>query len=380
MLLASFSSFGQFMTGEAGIIAQTVGTSCGSVYAAPFTLDHTLCGGSNSTNFSKLYSWSDNSLKDIAHGGKVVNTGGNYYDIEFASSATSIADVAANLYSWVIVYYDPVNGVLVAFNNIPAISHTSDVVGYLVIGNSCINSFQGGTTAFDAFTAAVYPMTNGAILSAVDISGNANNGIITGCTASATAQVPSGSAAFSGTSQYIQIGNAVSIQITSQLTIEALINPANFSNYNGIVSKTVSNFPSSWDSYLDQSNGRPVFLRGNHGASTLYAVEATSVGPTTNVWSYIGLVDEANTFQTGMHIYLNGSNLSLSTVAGGPSTPADGGTNAMIGTRSDHATMFNGLMQYIIISSTARSADWETTRWNDFMGNLTTYGSPVQIF
>jgi hypothetical protein len=71
------------------------------------------------------------------------------------------------------------------------------------------------------------------MLSAAEPTSNANNGTNNGVT-SGTGQFDGG-ARFSGSSQYMDVGNGSSLQVTGRMTIEAWVEPTDFANNDGLV-------------------------------------------------------------------------------------------------------------------------------------------------
>lgn len=115
----------------------------GGSYIRQLTIDHTKCGSVDLQNFPCLVSITDATLKDIAHGGHVQTSQG--FDIAFYSDSG-----AGSPLFWDIDFYDPVAGTVIAFVNIPTLSHTADTVFYMTYGTVGISSYQ-------SFLSNVYP-------------------------------------------------------------------------------------------------------------------------------------------------------------------------------------------------------------------------------
>jgi predicted RecA/RadA family phage recombinase len=148
------------------------------------------------------------------------------------------------------------------------------------------------------------------------------------------------------------------LQITENLTIEAWINPTNFSKYDGIFSKTAGgggNIPAPYDFYLSAGGGIPEFFSGNGSA---FSSVSGSSAPSAGAWSHIAVTLSGSVVTH----YLNGLNNGSGTDF---ATPGDGGTKAIIGSRTDLVTMFKGGMDEIRVSNIARSADWIATEYNN---------------
>ena len=113
---------------------------------------------SNNTNFTVLVSANDSSLKNISYGGNVANTSG--YDIMFFSDSGM-----TDLLNWEIEFYDPVNGILVAWVYLPEIYSGTLTPFYMQYGNVTINTFQGGSSgsAWSASYSSIYHLGSGLV-------------------------------------------------------------------------------------------------------------------------------------------------------------------------------------------------------------------------
>jgi hypothetical protein len=319
----------------------------------PIMINYTQVANTNQTNFPVLISLPANTypdLKTTGNGGAVTNANG--YDIIFTSDAAGTQPLAYERES-----YSGTTGGMIDWVNVPTVSHTANTAIYMFYGNAAVTTDQSNAAGtWNSNYVAVYHLPNGTTLSANDSTSNANNGTITGATA-ATGQIDGG-ASLSGSSQYITMGDGNSLQITGNITIEAWINPTNFSNYNGIVGKTAGsggNIPAPYDFYLGSGNGIPVFYSGN---GAVYSSVSGSSAPSTGVWSQIAVTLSGSTVTH----YLDGANNGSGTEG---ATVGDGGTAAIIGSRIDHVTMFKGGMDEVRVSNIARSSDWIATEYNN---------------
>ena len=169
------------------------------VYSRTITINHTLCGGSDSSNFPVLISITDPSLKTIANGGHVHNSNG--YDIQF------FADEAGTIkLNWEIEEYDSSAGILIAWVKVPIVSHSTNTIFYMQYGDTTVSTFQGGSTGsvWDSNFMMVLHFPNGTLLSANDATTNGNNGVLNGATANPGVVNGSANFAASGTN-YIQV-------------------------------------------------------------------------------------------------------------------------------------------------------------------------------
>ncbi len=142
-------------------------------YAFPYsiTIDHTKCGGSDSTDFPVLFSGvydgtgGEPDLRTVANGGDVQNTvslGGATVpaDLVFATNTSG-----SSLLKWEIDYYDPVTGTIVAWFKQPTLTHSTDAVAYIVYGDSGVTTWQGDINAtWNSNIQRVYHLADGSTI------------------------------------------------------------------------------------------------------------------------------------------------------------------------------------------------------------------------
>lgn len=316
------------------------------------TIDHTKVSGTGSlSNFTVLVSLTDADLKTTANGGHVGKTDGT--DILFTAS-----DGTTKL-SHEIEKYDGTTGNLVAWVKVPTLSTSTDTVLILYYGNSSATDQQDKVNTWDSSYKLVQHLPNGTTLSAGDSTSNANNGTVTGATAT-TGKV-AGGANFSGsTSSYVQVPNSASLQLNSQVTVSAWVykTQASFPSYAGFVVKG----PANWNglNYMLQtvSGTSLVQLTYAHAANNNdYLNSASSLAQ--NAWTYVvGVVDTVNGTQK---IYLNGSQDASRTV----STEAITTTTDPLWLGKRYDSGFTGKLDEVHVSNTARSASWIATEYNN---------------
>jgi len=329
-------------------------------YYRAFVVDHNKVPNTTQTNFPVLISGTYPFLKTVANGGKVSNSNG--YDILFTTDSTGTTKL-----NWEVERYNPATGELVAWVK-ANLSPATDTRIYIQYGDPAISTFQGNISAtWNSSYAAVYHLKNGTTLSAADATSNANNGTIVGATA--TSGQIEGAASLSGAPQYINAGNGASIGLTGNMTIEAWVNPTDYSNYSGIAGKTSGTygFPKPFDFYLTQNTGIPQLYRGN-GTMGNYSNVAGTAAPATGVWSHIVVTISGNTVTHYLNGVVNGSG-TLSAAGAG----ANGTESLFIGSRNDFATRFKGKMDEVRLLNAALSADWVRTSYNNQSSPSTFY-------
>ena len=157
---------------------------------------------------------------------------------------------------------------------------TSSLVSYWRLDES------GGTTAADSKGTNTGTYTGGVTLG--------TNGAVAGDTA----------ASFDGTSDYVAVPDAASLDITGDLTLEAWAKPSVVdANSHAVVSKAYSNATENRQYRLGISTttGSPRWRGTVYIAGTSYGVDSTAA-PVAGAWQHLVLVRQGGT----LTLYVNG--------------------------------------------------------------------------
>ena len=321
-------------------------------------------GTSDLTNYPLTVILTDADLRTVGNGGLVNNANG--YDIGFYPNCSG----SGTALKWEMESYSATTGAIVAHVLRPTLSHTTnDTIGMYYGGS--FSSFQSTPSAvWDANYKGVWHLPDGSSLSVADSTGlntATNHG------AAPTAGKVDGAGSFaSSSSQYIDMGNASGLQITSAVTIEGWINTTNLAN-DGVTyrrpfskcsgtSQTALGYEivlapgaSGWaDNKLYFQTGKGT----SGGLNAAVANTAVSVG----VWYHVvGVYDGA----TGA-IYINGAPQASAFSASG--AIVDSGNNfaiGNIGANNDNGSHWNGAADEVRVSNIARSADWILTQYRN---------------
>jgi hypothetical protein len=179
----------------------------------------------------------------------------------------------------------------------------------------------------------------------VDASGNNNNGSLSAFNA-AWFNDPTRGGVLSltptpGLAGSMIVGDSPSLSITGAITISAMVNINDYANFNGIVGKTASNQPASYDLYTVQGSGLPRLYRGN-GAGANGQVSGTTPVPVGGWHHYAVTMSDAGQV---LH-YLDGTFIGGGSIA---TTLADTDGPMFVGSRFDGVTAFNGQIDEVRI-------------------------------
>ncbi len=360
--------------------AQAGWYNSGWSYRKPITIDHTKVNTATGTttplsNFPVLISVTDPQLEYTTYGGDVASSTGA--DILFVSGD------GVTLLNYEIENYSSSTGQLIAWVKIPSLSSTQDTTIYEYFGNANAPAETTGnkTGTWDTNYKAIWHFPNGSALSANDSTG-VNNGTIHGTTAT-SGQIGGAANFASGSSQYISAGSNASLTdlATSTATYSFWIN-----------------LPTTQDEMVlakDNNGGNAGWAIDNVASTTptlgskgLRFIEyagttnmAAGIAPLNlNTWYYVVIVGDGSLTKANQKIYLNGVLQTLTASGNGSGTRStDSGQTMYMGYNypttdvNVNLSTFNGSLDEVRLSNTARSADWIATEYNNQNSPATFY-------
>lgn len=345
-------------------------------YRKKITINPEKVAGGN-TNFPMLFSRTDPDLRDTTGGGHVASSTGG--DILFT-------DENQNKIPHEIEYYASTTGQLIAWVNVPFVSSTSTRDIYIYYGNDTVPlaNQENKTGTWDTNFKGVWHLPNGTTLTALDSTSNASNGTLTNTPTATTGQIDGGANTTSASSQYISIGNISSLNVGAiDFTASYWIKPADANQSASVFSKRNNNNPftqwqtgvGSFDSALNPVSGKTIYFMGYNGTSQNYK---TTSDVANGNWHHIEVTRTSGTIA----IYIDGSSAALTAVnANTTSLDFTNSNNANIS--FDNGTRYyNGPVDEVRFSATARSADWILTEYNNQSATSTFYsysGEGVEI-
>lgn len=325
-------------------------------YRKRITIDFNQVGGtSNLVDFPVLVDiQNDDDLRSKTNGGDVENVNG--YDITFrASDGTTMLD-------YEIEGYDPATGTLVAWVRVPVLSTSADTIIYIYYGYAGVDSpTENPGGVWDSGYRAVWHLREdpaGIPPQIKDSTGNQNHGTSNGTSAS-TGQI-AGSLDFDGNRDYVNMGNASSLNINGSITIEAWVKlnapQESMDTYPRIVSKWwgasggYGLFFSTEIGWIvldtaDGSNQDGVSASHSFETGTWYHLTGTWAPHPETIVMYINGVEKAR---------INTENFTIQVIAKDVNLGGDAAEYS-----------FNGGLDEVRISAQARSSGWVLTSYNN---------------
>jgi hypothetical protein len=300
-------------------------------------------------------------LKTTANGGRIYNANG--YDIIFKAS-----DGVTQL-NHEVEKYDGSAGTLVAWVRVPSLFYTANTTVYIYYGNAAITTYQSNPTGvWDSNYRGVWHLKEnpaGAAPQMKDSTSNANNGTSNGSMTSGDQVVAKiGGGLDLETDDYITAANNGStLNVGQAFTLEAWMKR----DTTGAKTVMAKRYGDAYSFKLSFTGSDVLRLDVYNGSEYINVQGSTITDPN---WHHVGA-------------YLNGTNLKLFT---------DGVVHSNTGTKSgtipyDSSTLymgaglwggtprdlFDGIIDEVWISNTARSACWIGTEYRSQSSPSTFY-------
>ncbi len=343
-----------------GAVAAPGGGPGGYGYYRTITIDHTLVGSTDATNFPLLISFSAQTfLKVVGSGGKVESSSG--YDIApFTSSAlTTLMDFEVEKWSGSA-------GDLIMWIRVPTVSHTSDTVIYLAYGSTTVTTDQSNTTGvWDSNYKVVHHLGDGTTLSLADSTSNANNGTGFNTPHAGTGKIYGGITHIADDAEYERVTHSASGQ--AAVTVSFWANPTSNSGSRGLY---------SWAGTAAPTSGTPFILIQNNAGQLRFYVDGgyqeTSASLSTSTWYYLVCTLASS---TTWKFYKDGA--LLSTYTGGVAARDSDGQAHFV--KSGFGAMSFSIIDEFRVSLSTRGPDWITAEYNNQNnpGTFSTLGSEV---
>jgi len=308
------------------------------------------------TNFPVLISITDTDLMDDAQ-----NDGD---DIAFFLGTTQLAHE--------IESFDGTTGELQAWVNVPTLSSDTSTTIYMYYGNATCESQENVAGVWDSYFRMVQHLNETSGIHK-DSTLNGNDGAPTGVIQDAIGKID-GADSFDKSGDYVNCGNDDSLDITGGITVEAWVKPESLDDWNEIVSTRVDN-PTNYDLRFGKDpDGGPYsriqFYWWNNG----WQIYSTNNTFTSGKWYHV-VATRVGTNNLPV-IYVNGSSENCHCAFGSCTKGLIANDNPLnlgagIDSNDNYNWIFDGIIDEVRISDTARSADWIETSYNNQNDPLT---------
>ncbi|HUK38925.1 MAG TPA: DUF2341 domain-containing protein, partial [Methanomicrobiales archaeon] len=326
---------------------------CNWGYRKKITIDHTKVTG-NQTDFPVLVSLaSDTGLQGHA------DSGGDDIFFTAADGTTKLSHEIEN--------YTPSTGGLTAWVKVPSLSSAVDTVIYLNYGNPSAPSMQNPTDVWSNSFVVVQHMNGPSYRLLRDSTSNHNDVTYqNGTPVYSQAGMVASAVSFDGIIAGVDMPDAASLDLTSQVTECAWIRPGGSGSFwNRIVAKSfaTNNWPYSMYALLYDDKGR-IRQEIGSGGNQYYTNGNTILSGTT--WYYAcGSYDH-----TALRVYLNGVSDNSTPLALASNIDTNN-MNLSIARAGYASNYFNGTIDEVRVSSVARSAGWIKTEYTNMNGPAT---------
>jgi hypothetical protein len=340
-------------------------TPCSFAYRKSVTVQSSQVVSGPHTNFPILVSISgDADIKDTSHSGHVTSTSG--YDIIFRALDSTTCGGASNCtLSHEIESYDGTNGNLVAWVKVPSIDNGTVI--YMYYGNGCItSSTQNAADVWSNSYEAVYHLNN----NANDSLGN-HNGSISGATSTTSGKF-AGAYDFDGNNDYISVSPNANWGCGG-FTIEVWWNVDDKARTETMVG-------------LAESSGATINIY--HNSTYMYNyiyTEGTYAGNDEDNWASMSSVSNGNWYyqvlrrpphgscKSCIQGFFNGDDMGsgCETLWGETNMGDSFNIGALYG--ASRTQYFQGLIDEVRFSNTARSAEWIHTTYHNSNAPTTFY-------
>ncbi len=321
---------------------------CAYKYRKRITFDPTKVSGPiDLTNFPALINiTADNDLRTVANSGHVESASG--FDIVFTSSD------GVTLLNFQLEKYTATNGQYTAWVKIPVISTSINTDIYMYYGNTAIVADQSSTAVWSNYH-GVWHLENGSFS---DNSPNGYNLTNNSTTNQSPAFVNDGRAA-NGT-QWLEVATSFP-NITSNFSMSAWI----FTTDNTKAGQRVfcDDVNNSGGYALSIGDGGTGSLRFFSRSSSPVVLDSPNNIIVNNTWYFVSAV--ADITNLTKKIYLNGVQVATATYANAWGTDAGNSSAAGETATGETANRLAGQIDEVRVATSALSADWLLTEYNN---------------
>lgn len=276
--------------------------------------------------------------------------------------------------------YTSGTGELEAWIKVPTLSSTTDTVLYIYYGNPAATNQQNATAVWDSNYLAVYHLGQVPTASILDSTTLANNGTTHNLVSGDSIAGQIDGALNFNTNKYIDVGTGGTVKGSTQYTVSAWFNVTAFTAANkmqiysectNVSGTTRVNFG------LTATNPGQITLNGRDlDANGLTTFITNSTTLSTATWYYASAVYDSTSTTNNMHLMLNGTDQTASLSKNTISNTTPGGATEIGGHCAEGGSPtenWNGKIDELRVSNTARSGGWNQTEYNNMNSPSTFY-------
>lgn len=319
-------------------------------YRKKITIDADQVWG-NETNFPILATTTDSDLRATSSSGHVEML--NAHDILF-----TLADGVTKI-NYEREKYSSTTGQLVAWLQVPDLSSSTDTVLYMYYGNSSASDQATTTGVWNSNYKGVWHLPDNAGNAKGDVNASTtdstmydNDGAAIDNASSSEFTFIDGAFELDGTGDYIQIADSSSLEDITNMTVSVWFKAKSFTGYDILLAKGCCGGGYWWVGMLNTD-----FNTGHSGGGQEITVTANLSIATW--YHYVAVFDDTNNQRL---IYKDGSLIDDRAWTG--SIPETANNPFYIG-RTQFGEYFNGIIDEVRISNTARDAEWIKTSYNN---------------
>ena len=320
-------------------------------YKKNITINHSKVNQTQ-TNFPVLINLTDTDL--------ITKAQADGDDIAFTNSTGSQLDHE-------IEYFNSTTGFLVAWVRIPTLSNTTDTVIQMYYGNADAVNQENASGVWDSNFVMVQHLSETPTAYMNDSTSNNNDGTTYNMTsADQVAGQIDGSLDFDGTADYVNFGDVPATEGISALTVSVWVKATTWNVGNGnwpnIVGKRVPGGEGPFYMRVrasDDASANKIEFGIRNSAHVIRDAITNNVLDTTNYYHLAGTWDG-----TTVKFFVNTvEQTDTGSVSGVTDSTAE---QLHIGrARASENELFNGIIDEVRISNTARSAGWIATEYNN---------------
>jgi hypothetical protein len=335
----------------------------GYTYCRSVTINHTQVSNTDQTNFPVGVFGTFSYLATVGNGGHVQSASG--FDIIFTSDQQGSTVLKFERAVWVAT-----TGLSEFWIKVPTVSVSADTTIYLFYGKTGVVVDPADPhNTWDANYQGVWHFGDGTTLSLTDSTVNGNTATNNGGVTATTGQINGAASFASGSMQFLDAGNNASLEITTPITVEAWI------KYTAAIPLGATTFPTiATNLSTGGLNGYGLILHADDGggfSNQLYFAAintgaekdiTSGVTAVQNTVYYIAATYDSAAPSQNAHLYITGiapRNSAFSTNAIGASTQ-NITFSRLLGVPAV-TSYWDGFLDELRISNTARSSDWINT-------------------